>query len=46
MLPLVRAIETGDEKVLGSVSGIGKKTALKIIVELAKEVSSEDIMSE
>ncbi|MFZ4461287.1 MAG: Holliday junction branch migration protein RuvA [Patescibacteria group bacterium] len=46
MLPLVRAIETGDEKVLGSVSGIGKKTALKIIVELAKEVSTEDIMSE
>ncbi len=38
---LILAIETGDEKVLGSASGVGKKTALKIIVELKKELTSE-----
>lgn len=46
MIPLVKAIESGDEKVLGSVSGIGKKTALKIIVELKKEISSEELMAD
>ncbi len=46
LVPLVRAIETSDEKVLGSVSGIGKKTALKIIVELAKEINSESLMAD
>ncbi len=40
---LVRAIETADEKVLSGVSGVGKKTALKVIVELKNEVSGSDI---
>jgi Holliday junction DNA helicase RuvA len=43
---LVLAIETGDEKVLGSASGVGKKTALKIIVELKKELSSETLFAQ
>lgn len=43
--PLVAAIEKGDEKVLASVSGVGKKTALKIIVELKKELSGEALFA-
>lgn len=42
---LVRAIETGDEKTISSVPGIGKKTALKVIVELKGEVSGSDLVT-
>lgn len=42
---LVRAIETGDEKTISTVPGIGKKTALKVIVELKGEVSGSDIVA-
>lgn len=42
---LVRAIETGDEKTIATVPGIGKKTALKVIVELKSEVSGSDIVA-
>jgi len=41
MRQLVLAIEKGDEKVLSGANGVGKKTALKIIVELKKELSGE-----
>ncbi|MDQ1343363.1 MAG: holliday junction helicase RuvA [Patescibacteria group bacterium] len=43
--PLIRAIETGDEKMIATVPGIGKKTALKVIVELKSEVSGSDIIA-
>lgn len=43
---LVRAIESGDEKTISSVPGIGKKTALKVIVELKDEVSGSDIVAQ
>lgn len=43
---LVRAIESGDEKTISTVPGIGKKTALKVIVELKGEVTGSDIISE
>ncbi len=43
---LVRAIESGDEKTISSVPGIGKKTALKVIVELKGEVTGSDIIFE
>lgn len=42
---LVRAIETGDEKTISTVPGIGKKTALKVIVELKGEVTGTDLIS-
>jgi Holliday junction DNA helicase RuvA len=42
---LVRAIESADEKILSSVSGVGKKTALKVIVELKNEISGEEIVA-
>ncbi|MDD2745880.1 MAG: Holliday junction ATP-dependent DNA helicase RuvA, partial [Candidatus Gracilibacteria bacterium] len=41
MRQLVLAIEKGDEKVLSGANGVGKKTALKIIVELKKELSGD-----
>lgn len=40
---LIQAIDEGDEKFLSSLPGIGKKMALKIIVELKHKVSIEDI---
>jgi len=40
---LIRAIDEGDEKFLSSLPGIGKKMALKIIVELKNQVSIDDI---
>lgn len=40
---LVRAIDEGDEKFLSSLPGIGKKMALKVIVELKNQVSIDDI---
>lgn len=40
---LIRAIDEGDEKFLSSLPGIGKKMALKIIVELKHKVSVDDI---
>ena len=40
---LVKAIDEGDEKFLSSLPGIGKKMALKIIVELKHKVSIDDI---
>lgn len=42
---LVTAIESGDDKTIASVPGIGKKTALKVIVELKGEVSGGDIVA-
>ena len=41
--PLVEAIQSSDEKFLSSIPGIGKKMALKIILELKNQVSIEDI---
>jgi Holliday junction DNA helicase RuvA len=41
---LVEAINTGDEKMISSVPGIGKKTALKIILELKDKVTRDDII--
>ena len=41
--PLIQAIDEGDEKFLSSLPGIGKKMALKIIVELKHKVSIDDI---
>jgi holliday junction DNA helicase RuvA len=40
---LLIAIENGDEKVISSANGVGKKTALKIIVELKKELTGESL---
>lgn len=40
---LIRAIDEGDEKFLSSLPGIGKKMALKVIVELKNQVSIDDI---
>lgn len=40
---LINAIDEGDEKFLSSLPGIGKKMALKIIVELKHKVSVDDI---
>lgn len=40
---LIKAIDEGDEKFLSSLPGIGKKMALKIIVELKHKVSVDDI---
>lgn len=42
---LVSAIEGGDDKTIASVPGIGKKTALKVIVELKGEVSVGDVVT-
>ena len=42
---LIQAIASGDEKMISSAPGVGKKTALKVIVELKNEVSGEDIAS-
>jgi len=40
---LIKAIDDWDEKFLSSLPGIGKKMALKIIVELKHKVSIDDI---
>jgi Holliday junction DNA helicase RuvA len=40
---LIQAIDEGNEKFLSSLPGIGKKMALKIIVELKHKVSIDDI---
>ncbi len=40
---LLLAIESGDEKILSSANGVGKKTALKIIVELGRELSADQL---
>ncbi|MBN1408654.1 MAG: Holliday junction branch migration protein RuvA [Calditrichaceae bacterium] len=37
---LVKAIQTGDEATLSSISGIGKKTAQRLIVELKDKLKS------
>ncbi|MFO0763698.1 MAG: Holliday junction branch migration protein RuvA [Candidatus Gracilibacteria bacterium] len=39
---IIQAIESGDDKTLASVSGLGKKGALKIIVELKGAVKNYD----
>ena len=41
---LAIAIVTGDEKALGRISGIGKKTAQRILLELKEKVSSEELI--
>ncbi len=46
MRQLVLAIEKGDEKVLSWANGVGKKTALKIIVELKKELSGDMLFTD
>jgi Holliday junction DNA helicase RuvA len=46
MRQLVLAIEKGDEKVLSGANGVGKKTALKIIVELKKELSGDMLFAD
>lgn len=40
---LLSAINDWDEKLLSSVSGVGKKMALKIILELKNKVNIEDL---
>jgi Holliday junction DNA helicase RuvA len=40
---IVRAIELRDDSLLASVPGIGKKTAQKIIVELAGSLNLESL---
>jgi Holliday junction DNA helicase RuvA len=45
MRQLLMAIESSDEKVLSSANGVGKKTALKIIVELGRELTAELLMT-
>lgn len=41
---LIKAIETGNEKLLTTVPWVGKKLALKIIVELKSSVNATDFM--
>lgn len=41
---LLKAIEEWDEKMLTSISWVGKKIALKIILEMKNNVAVEDIM--
>jgi Holliday junction DNA helicase RuvA len=41
--PLLTAINDGNEKLLSSVPGVGKKMALKIILELKNKVNIEDL---
>ena len=40
---LVRAIEENDDKFLTTIPGIGKKTALKIILEMKNKVEAGDL---
>jgi len=42
---LIASVAGGDVKRLGSISGIGKKTAERIVVELRDKVSSADLLS-
>lgn len=46
MRQLFLAIENSDEKILAGANGVGKKTALKIIVELKKELSGDMLFPE
>ncbi|MDD2487761.1 MAG: Holliday junction branch migration protein RuvA [Candidatus Gracilibacteria bacterium] len=43
---LVKAIEDSDDKLLSTVPGVGKKTALKIILEMKNKVSAEDLFQQ
>ena len=40
---LVHAIQTGDEKTLNAISGVGKKTAQRLVVELQDKFGSIEI---
>lgn len=40
---LAKAIEENDDKLLATIPGIGKKTALKIILEMKSKVSWDDL---
>ncbi len=40
---LAKAIEENDDKLLSTIPWIGKKTALKIILEMKSKVSSDDL---
>jgi Holliday junction resolvasome RuvABC DNA-binding subunit len=39
----VKAIEENDDKFLTTIPGIGKKTALKIILEMKNKVEAGDL---
>lgn len=41
---LTTAIITADEKAFGRVSGVGKKTAQRVILELKNKVSADDVL--
>ncbi|MDD3120653.1 MAG: Holliday junction branch migration protein RuvA [Candidatus Gracilibacteria bacterium] len=41
---LLKAIDEGDEKMLSTISGVGKKIALKIILEMKNNAGIGDIM--
>lgn len=38
---IITAITTGDEKLLSSLPGIGKKTAARLILELGEKIAKE-----
>ena len=40
-LGIITAITTGDEKLLSSLPGIGKKTAARLILELSEKIAKE-----
>lgn len=40
-LGIITAITTGDEKMLSSLPGIGKKTAARLILELGEKIAKE-----
>lgn len=40
---LAKAIEENDDKLLATIPGIGKKTALKIILEMKSKVNIDDL---
>ncbi len=41
---LIKAIQTGDEKILNSISGVGKKTAQRLVVELQDKFGKIDVV--
>ena len=43
---LARAIEENDDKLLSTIPGIGKKTALKILLEMKSKVGIQDLFED